>query len=433
MTMHAHLHHFSKHTRRRIAVALLGGALLLGNAWPARGSAPDGLTRLEVSKQDRLQQLQQAQVFIGQEISTLDLRTGPVNGLGFDPAAGVRCDYHTPGIRMGGATPKFLCRIGETVVKIKYVPSAQYGTAGEGGRSVDREIYAEMAGTRLFWALGFGADRVFLSQVTCLGCPASPHDGPDAREQRTGAYRKVARPIGVALIEQRFEGATITAGGKEGWTWSELHQHAGLARPVREQAEALELLQVFVQHGDCKPEQQRLVCLPGSARPREPRAEARAGNKNSAEADDEEKRGPEYSCQAPFALVDDLGATFGGAGAFTGPGAKMSLSNWAKKPVFDPVTYRETGGVCRGVLTPSMSCSGGIDNPVITEAGRRFLLNRLLSLSDVQIHDLFAAARVADLCENDTECGVAAWVAVFKDKVRQVAAHPCRAPLPNVY
>jgi hypothetical protein len=409
-------------------------------AW---GAAQQGPTRLEVSKEERLHQLERARIFIDRQTSTLDLRMGPVDGLTFDPASVVACEYHTPGVRLGGATPKFLCRVGSTVYKVKYLPSAQYGTTWKNGRSADREIYAEMAATRLFWALGFGADRVFLTHVVCHGCPASPHDGPNEREQRTRTFSRSVRPIGIALIEQRFEGAAIAAGGTEGWTWSELRQHVGrahastgpLARPalaggaptVRDQAEALQLLQVFVQHGDCKPEQQRLVCLPGGAVPRKSGAAAsdrRDGPSQDADAD-EEADGPAYVCQSPFALVDDLGATFGGAGAFTGSGAKMSLSNWAKKPVFDPATNRETGGACRGVLTLSMSCSGGIENPVITEAGRQFLLNRLQQLSDAQLHDLFVAARVTDFCDDPAECGVEAWVAVFKDKVRQIATHSC--------
>jgi hypothetical protein len=394
----------------------------------AGGAAQGGPTRLEVSKQDRLHHLEQARIFTVRETSTLDLRTGPVEGLTFDPATAVACQYDAPGIRLGGATPKFLCRVGDTVYKVKYLPSARYGTTGKNGHSADREIYGEMAATRLFWALGFGADQVFLTNVTCHGCPASPHDGPNEREQRTRAYSRSVRPIGIALIERRFDGATIAAGGKEGWTWSELQQHAGRAHApsVREQAEALQLLQVFVQHGDCKPEQQRLVCLPGGAVPRE----SGAATRSTQDADDrEEADGLAYVCQSPFALVEDLGATFGGAGAFTGSGAKMSLSDWAKKPVFDPTIYRETGGACRGVLTPSLSCSGGIENPVITEAGRQFLLNRLQQLSDAQLHDLFVAARVTDFCDDAAACGVEAWVAVFKDKVRQIAAHPCRGSL----
>ena len=200
----------------------------------------------------------------------------------------------------------------------------------------------------------------------------------------------------------------------------------------REHVEALQLLQVFVQHGDCKPEQQRLVCLPGGVVRRE-RSQSPSHDPGDVEWDvdesddpnDEDERG-QYDCRQTYALVDDLGATFGGAGSFTGSSAKMSLKHWAEKPVFDRDYYRETGGVCRGVLTPSVACSGGIENPIITEAGRQFLLGRLTLLSDRQIRDLFVAARVTDLCDDPKECGVDAWVATFKDKVRQIAAQPCQ-------
>jgi hypothetical protein len=426
--MNQHLSHSRWHTHRHPVLVLTAVIVFLSIPSGAWGAAQEAPTRLDVSKRERLNQLAQAQIFIDRETSTLDLRTGPVDGLTFDPAGVVACEYHLPGARLGGATPKFLCRVGGTIYKVKYLPSAQYRTTSINGRSPDREIYAEMAATRLFWALGFGADKVFLTHVTCHGCPASPHDGPDEREQRTRAYRNSVRPIGIALIEQRFEGATIAAGGQEGWTWSELQQHVGRAPSVREQAEALQLLQVFVQHGDCKPEQQRLVCVPGGAVRRTSGGAARSsslGFSQDAQAE-EEAGGTEYACQSPFALVDDLGATFGGAGSFTGSGAKMSLSNWAKKPVFEPST---SGGACRGVLTPSMSCSGGMENPAITEAGRQFLLNRLQKLSDAQLHDLFVAARVTDFCDDAAECSVDAWVAVFKDKVRQIATHSCAGPL----
>jgi hypothetical protein len=422
------------HSRRQMLrrhVLVLAAALVFGVPSAAWGVAQDRPTRLDVSKQERLHQLEHAQVFVDRDTSTLDLRSGPVDGLPFDPSGAVTCDYEVPGHQLGGATPKFLCRVNGTVYKVKYLPSANYGTTGRNGRSGDREIYAELAATRLFWALGFGADRVFLTNVTCRGCPASPHDGPDERERRTRAYTRSVRPIGIALIEQRFEGATIATGGQEGWTWSELREHAGRAhasRSVREHAEALQLLQVLVQHGDCKPEQQRLVCLPGGAVRRRPSAAVERGEGLGQNGQgDEEGTASEYVCESPFALVDDLGATFGGAGALTGSGAKMSLSHWAKKPVFAPSSSRDGAPACRGVLTPSLSCSGGIENPVITEAGRQFLLKRLQQLTDAQLHDLFVAARVTDFCEEDVECGVSEWVQVFKDKVRQIAAHPCAA------
>ena len=414
----------------------------------AASSRSEPPTVIEVSELDRQRCLEQAGVFTDRNTSELDLKTGPVEGLPFDPSREVTCVYETPGIQLGGATPKFLCRIGSEVFKAKYLPSEQYGTAQVRGQSGDREIYAELAATRLFWALGFGADKVFLVRLRCNGCPAIPHDGPNEHERRTGRYRESKRPLGIALIERRFEGATIEEGSDDGWTWSELDSSVGRRAPVtdsvspttsgsweparREHVEALQLLQVFVQHGDCKPEQQRLVCLPGGVvRHKEARHPSDdQDNEDDEDNEDEDDKRGQYSCRLSYALVDDLGLTFGGAGAFTGSSAKMSLKHWAKKAVFDMDYYRETGGVCRGVLDTSMACSGGIENPIITEAGRRFLLDRLSLLSDGQIRDLFVAARVTDLCDDPEECGVDAWVATFKDKVRQIAAQPCRAPSP---
>ena len=434
-------------TQQRIGLAVAGLMLIVVS--PLLGTAPPDLDSdlprvIEpVSDLDRVRYLRLARVWTERHTNELDLIAGPVEGLPFDPSREVTCDYHTPGVELGGATPKFLCRIGTEVFKVKYLPSERYGTARPRGRSPDREIYAELAGTRLFWALGFGADRVFLAGLRCNGCPASPHDGPTERERRTDRYRRSARPLGIVLIERRFDGVAIEESSDQGWKWTELDAFVG--RPTsatarlgsnpagswvparRAHVDALQLLQVFVQHGDCKPEQQRLVCLrdgvvrrePGSDWPADPDEDSRDS------ADDD---GVGYACRQPYAIVDDLGATFGGAGSFTRSSAKMSLKHWAEKTVFDMEYYRDTGGLCRGVLNTSNACSGGIEDPAITEAGRQFLLERLSLLGDRQIHDLFVAARVADLCDDPEECGVEAWVATFKDKVRQIVAHPCRSP-----
>ncbi len=433
-------------TPGRIGLALAGLALLAVD--PLGGSAPherepDRPTVIEPSSdEERARYLRMAQVWTDRRTGELDLRIGPVEGLAFDPSRGITCDYHTPGVALGGATPKFLCQVGNDVFKVKYVPSRRYGTSRPRGRSGDREIYAELAGTRLFWALGFGADRVFLVPLRCHGCPSSPHDGPNDRERQSGRYRQSTRPLGTVLIEKRFDGATIEESSDQGWKWTELSALVGQSPPAvdrlpsspgtawmparREHVDALQLLQVFVQHGDCKPEQQRLVCLREGVVRREPVSDPTADlDDESPDSDDD---GVGYSCRHPYAIVDDLGATFGGAGAFTRSSAKMSLKHWAEKTVLDMEYYRDTGGLCRGVLKTSNACSGGVENPPITEAGRQFLLERLSLLSDAQIHDLFAAARVAELCDDPAECGVAAWVATFKDKVRQIAAHPCRSP-----
>ena len=182
------------------------------------GSEPP--TVIEVSELGRQRCLEQAGVFTVRKTGELDLKTGPVEGLGFDPSREVAGVYETPGIELGGATPKFLCRVGSDLFKVKYLPSTEYGTAERRGRSPDREIYAELAATRLFWALGFVADSVFMVKLQCEGCPSSSHDGPNERERQTERYKRSSRPLGIALIERRFEGATIEDGSDDGWTWS---------------------------------------------------------------------------------------------------------------------------------------------------------------------------------------------------------------------
>jgi hypothetical protein len=124
--------------------------------------------------------LARSEVWIGGDLRswvrhmrTLDLAAGPG---GVTPGTLVECAYVAPkpGLFSGGATPKFVCRNGsgtDATVKIKY--GADNG-----------EIYAEVAGSRLMWALGFVADRVDPVRVRCTGCaddPARPGTAPGPR------------------------------------------------------------------------------------------------------------------------------------------------------------------------------------------------------------------------------------------------------------
>ena len=45
------------------------------------------------------------------------------------------------------------------------------------------EVYAEVAATRLLWALGFGADPMYPVRVSCRGCPAIYGGRPRHRRQ----------------------------------------------------------------------------------------------------------------------------------------------------------------------------------------------------------------------------------------------------------
>lgn len=312
-----------------------------------------------------------ARVWRHTDIPQMDLRYGPRGKGSFAPGAVVECRYEQR--ESSGNTPKFMCvRPNGDVVKVKY--GADNG-----------EVYAEVAATRLLWALGFGADHMYPVSVRCLGCPDEP-DGPP----RPGTVRLYE----TAAIERKMPGRDI-GDADSGWSWPELdavsHERGGASVAERD---ALKLLAVVLQHTDSKREQQRLICL-----------------------DDTDKRA---TCRRPFMLVSDLGKTFGKANAFNrdAPGS-VNLKAWAAAPVWADATG------CRASLGRSLT--GTLESPVVTDAGRRFLVGLLRQLSDQQVHDMFAVARfpLRARMAGSTDGDIDAWVAAFKVKVAQIAGRSC--------
>ena len=85
---------------------------------------------------------------------------------------------------------------------------------------------------------------------------------------------------------------------------------------------------------------------------------------------------------------------------------------------------------CVGAL--SGSWTGTLKDPAISEAGRKFLADLLVQLSDDQLRDLFEAARVylRPRAPQHGDSGfptVDEWVAAFKDKRRHIVEHRCAA------
>ena len=121
-------------------------------------------------------------------------------------------------------------------------------------------------------------------------------------------------------------------------------------------------------------------------------------------------------------VVKDLGSTFGGAKKFNYD--KMKLDSWAEVPIWrNPST-------CEGDLTRSLI--GNLEHPQISEAGRRFLADRLMMLSDRQIRELFTAARVdrrgdttRDQNGNSRPVTADDWVRAFKAKREQIVSQTC--------
>jgi hypothetical protein len=331
---------------------------------------------LRLSAKTRLAAIRRAQVWKAVDVASANLRIGPDGPDAFAPDGTVQCDYREKA--MTGRTPKFTCVIPpDDELKVKYGP--------ENG-----EVYGEVAATRLLWALGFPADRMYPVRVECRGCAPDPHAG-----------RRDARDLVVfqpSAVERKIKGHLMETHPDSGWTWAELDQvNEAAGGAPRAHRDALKLLAVLIQHGDNKASQQRLIC---------------ASEPLNAE------RGEEI-CAEPWMMVQDLGVTFGRSNLFNkNPAGSVNFDNWSSVPVWMDAAS------CVGNLAPSQS--GSLDNPLIGEAGRKFLAGLLVQLSDAQLHDLFDVAHFAQRKTPTVRAATTEqWVEAFKKKRDQIVNRSC--------
>ena len=323
-----------------------------------------------VTKEERLALIRRAQVWKPTDVPTMDLRVGP-DGVGaFQPNQLVTCDYMPRSL--SGSSRKFYCALPDgDVVKVRY---------GAGNREVQGSVLA----TRLLWALGFVADRVYPVRVSCHGCSEDPW--------KDQAIHKGTHEFDPVVIERKPHGQEVWEGDEEAdWGWSELDTvDASLGGAPPEQRDALKLLAVFMQHTDTKSKQQRLLCASSEA--------ATVG-----------------TCDQPFLFLHDVGLTFGRANAFNSAGTgSVNLEEWAKTPIW------KDRGACIGHL--SKSNTGTLGNPRISEAGRQFLADLLVQLTDQQVRDLFEVAQVARRHGN---ASVEDWIAAFNKKRSEIVTNHC--------
>lgn len=307
----------------------------------------------------------------------------PQASLGNDPATPRDLECRFKLTKPSGTTPKFNCidAMGREI-KVKY---------GLGG-----EIPAEVASSRLLQALGLGADSVVLVEhLKCFGCPKEPFTILKLVEgTHTGGLFERAideqsfETFNWVAVERRFPAVAIEASdGAEGWGFFELDTvSARSGGAPRAHVDALRLLAVFLAHWDNKAQNQRLVCL------------------------------SEYwlegtRCPQPFLMLQDVGATLGPR--------KVDLDDWEHAPIWKD----------RASCTVTMETlpEGGATFPAtqVSESGRRFLSTLLQQLSDAQLTDLFAAARVdRQRGPLDAPSPVSQWVRVFKARRQAITGGP---------
>ena len=346
--------------------SITGACATFGNDVGAHAAAPDS----------RATVIARATLWNATNVAAMNLKDGPQASGGFAFRALVECNYLDK--KLDGDSPKFVCVIGkDDEVKVKF----------GGGNG---EVFGEVLATRLLWALGFGADRMYPVNVVCHGCPE--------------ALGGVTRPgdesrFDPAVIERKAEGTEWPRDGKPGWSWEELDRVDPESRGApRSHRDALKLLAVFLQHTDSKPQQQRIVCLGTAPTARD-------------------------ACARPFLMLNDVGLTFGRANRTNGNDTgSVNLLAWRRTPVW------RQDGTCEGNLPKSLT--GTLNNPVISEEGRSFLANLLTQLSDGQLHDLFDVARVelrlrAPGTVSSGFATIDEWVSAFKEKRSQIVDRRC--------
>ena len=346
-----------------------------------------------IPKQLRDYYVRKAKVWRQKDVRSADILAGPQNKIAVAPETEVSCHY-MEGSESGFA-PKFTCKLAGSneVVMVKYK---------------SRETFAELASSRLLWALGFYADENYPVKLKCLDCPEKNPSKPAEGE------RRVEKIFEDAIIERHFTGE-IGEHPDQGWEWEELDELPDDASG-QVQRDALKLLAVFIQHTDSKREQQRLGCYP----------------------EDIQRKSDSVVCENPVLMIQDLGATFGkGAEAVTSE-SQMTFRLWKEQSIWnakkEEALKAENSGrqVCFGnLVSAKFMLRDGLSDPQISEAGRSFLAKLLNQLSDQQIHDLFQVAR-ADKTGEQIETGgekrpvtIEDWVQAFKEKRKQINDRRC--------
>jgi hypothetical protein len=344
-----------------------------------RATWPLETERAEAARTDALHR---AAVWMPGDPASADLASNPPDPSGTLSEPIVRCRYLDGPAH--GTTAKFDCvlRDGE-VVKVKY------GNTGE--------IHAEIAASRLLTALGFGADRMFLvPRLRCYGCVRTPFytnwllDRLGAREWAENAIPNDRySDFEWAGVERRFEGAVIQAGLHEGWAWFELEPIDPSLANGRAERDALRLAAMLLSHWDNKAANQRLVCLDAMPSTSAPSTAA--------------------PCRRPFALIHDLGATFG-------PN-KVALAHWQQVSIWADRPR------CMVSMRQFPYSGSTFSDTAISEAGRQLIARQLTALSEPQVEALFASARFREFA-GEKDGDPRAWTAAFFDKVRQIASGP---------
>ena len=354
----------------------------------------DGL--IHVDLQTRINYLSRAQLWHPVNLDDIDTRSGgQVSKSKTIPNdAIIECDYVNDA-PLGGTTNKFKCTNPKITLADGTPVVTKLKTLKVRYNSI--KTFSTVISTRLAWALGFGADtETPVTKVICHGCSKDPFKQKSA-VQGDSTFTP-------ASVEEHMSGTGIYGEGlhykKDGgqadpaWYWSELKLITD--KNQADQANALELLAVFLKHGDSKAIQNKLLCL-----------------------EDLDAKG---ICHDPFIYVHDFGNTLGSDGMSVHP---LGLKRWEGSKIW------KDDKSCVASLHMNAFNGSGLSDPQITEGGRKFLaglLDDLVHKHPQKLRDIFDAAHIEKYDDSGATYSADAWVKVFTARADQIINH---APCPN--
>lgn len=268
-----------------------------------------------------------------------------------------------------------------TDVKIKY----------QTRKGSNKEIYAELAATRLLSSLGFAADKnFFVKEVYCQNCSEDPWSESKASPG--------IRLFSSNITEAKFKGTKIENAVDYGWIPSELKNNLSadseMAKTQSAHRDALLLLSAVIQHSDNKASNHRLLCT------------------GKPDADG--------ACPADakvVAMIQDVGATLGDGKkemGFISDSAKMNLRGWSSTRV-----WKDAANCIANQHATRTENDDGIF-PTISEAGRQHLAKLLTSFASgpngrARLEKIFSEAQVQELKTN-----ASAWADALTKKIQAI-------------
>ena len=390
----------------------------------------DKRSEVKLSKDSRKACIEQASLFFEQpNLTADDLYRGDMNNRGFLPDEKLYCRFTFH--RKSGSSPKFRCYLTDSnykyYAKDRNIVSSATITDKEGhlidyyghriydednekalkadkvrikyttGKTRHREVFTEIAATRIFWSLGLYHDSMYPVKVKCLGCSHDPH-----KERQKYATNSI-QGFYPASAERKLPGKEIEIRNNQGWSKRELKKkYHNSGESTKIEIEAFVLATNLFNYHNPLWFQNRITCLKGHY------------NKLTG------------VCDKPVLYIQDLGSTFGSDELFVNP--RGDYSKWQDKGIFKDRSSCKVRGNFGKIK-------------YISEEARSFLMQRLNALTEDKVRAIFDAAHFELVDEELREevskqypnlrgpeldrMVINKWVYTFMDRIKEIDSVRC--------